>query len=576
MTTEIDNQRWGRLIIEEFARCGIKQIVLSPGSRSTPLVLGMSEVGLAPVVHFDERAAGFFALGYAKATGKAALLICTSGSAVANYWPAVVEASQSHVPLLIVSADRPPELLDCQANQAIDQHALFGKYVRHEAQLPCPTIDIPDAFARASVDQCVAKAHGVGGNPGPAHLNCAFREPFTHGALDGMILSPPDNASDIAKPSMTPLTTYGAASLESGTDIVTDATIEAILQAVRGKNGVIVAGAMDARQDMTPLLDLAESVGWPVLPDVASGLRFMRHDHIINHLDQVLLGPAPDADCVLWFGGPVVSKRLGQWIATARTLARVSPAFGRQNPHHVGGLQIQAEPIGIAKALQGRLFSSYGQHLGHWQAMERTVVDCLDHIDVGDTLDEVTIPLGLARWHDRQATLYLGNSMPIRDMDMFASACDATCRVVVNRGASGIDGLLASAAGYAHGSGLPLTIMLGDLSTLHDLNSLALVAQSPVAIRVVVINNDGGGIFHFLPIAEQTPAFESLFATPHGLSFEHAAHLFGLRYHQPQTLDRFVDALGAGGSSLIEVRSNRAMNVERHQRLKKMVTESLG
>jgi 2-succinyl-5-enolpyruvyl-6-hydroxy-3-cyclohexene-1-carboxylate synthase len=565
---------WAGLLVEELVRNGVTEFVLSPGSRCTPLTVAVARNSSAEsTVHFDERGAAFYALGIAKGSNKPVALICTSGTAAANYFPAIIEASQSRVPLIVLTADRPPELIDTGANQTIDQDRLYGKFVRWNCNVPCPDTKIAATYVLTTVDQAVYRATRA---PfGPVHLNCAFREPLeptSKGENFGPYLEPLQGWHDSARP-------YTAYSRPRAYDI--DLNLDELRASIdRCDRGYIVAGMLSDIETCHVQL-LAKQLQWPVLADIASGMRL---DDLgcatIHYVDHLLATnwfrslPAPQA--ILQFGAPLTSKRLIQYLASIDCSLRITVVNSpdRLDPSHTGGIRIDGPPGEVAFGLyrkDGKLNerSRWAQDLVDASAAVGLRTKAI--VDAQPVANEPAIAARITGNASSRFALFLANSMPVRDADMFGTVTTKDLRTFVNRGASGIDGNIATAAGIARGLGGPVVAVVGDLALLHDLNSLALVAKSPFPVVIVAINNDGGGIFHFLPIASHDDVFEKYFGTPHGFRFEHAAKQFGIAYERATTMAQFNDAFSAviaqNVSGFIEVQTDRTQNVELHRRI---------
>ncbi len=562
------NCLWAGAAIEELWRLGVGACFLAPGSRCTPLTVAVAHHPHLPSwVHFDERGVGYAALGYARATGRPAVVICTSGTAVANLLPAVVEASLDGVPLLLLTADRPPELRDCGANQSVDQVKCFAPYVRWQHDLPCPTTAFGLPVLLTCMDQAVQ--HATRAPAGPVHLNFMFREPFlpeteeTAGNLPaGWLESAVPFQQDILPVAVPPTEALAAVGQRCAT----------------AQRGLIVAGALGGPDEAAAVARLAEQLGWPLAADVCSGLRLGPGPvGRVDYFDLLLLpggaavGLRPDV--VLHIGGRVTSKRLLSLMAGAGAdYVRIRPDPRRDDPLHLGGAKLVGDIKASCDALgqhvpAGRL----APHAQELLAAAAAAARRLDALLAADGLSEPWVARQLARLLPDDHGLVLAASLPIRTMDMFAAGEGGRARVAANRGASGIDGTIATAAGFARGTGRPTALLIGDLALLHDLNSLALVRDLPLTL--IVLNNDGGGIFSFLPIAGQKDVFERYFATPHGLSFSAAAGLFGLAYAAPTSPAEFTaaaaKALAAKGPTLIEVRTDRRRNHALHARLQR-------
>jgi 2-succinyl-5-enolpyruvyl-6-hydroxy-3-cyclohexene-1-carboxylate synthase len=566
------NHIWSKLLVEELTRCGIARFCISPGSRNSPLVLAVGNNERAEsIVHFDERGAAFHALGYANATGKPAALICTSGTALANYYPAIVESSMSGTPLLILSADRPVELRDCRSPQAIDQVNIFGEYLRWFFDLLCPYEKITPAFLLTTVDQAVHRA--TGSHPGPVQLNCQFREPLAPAAKEydfTKYLEPVKQwiTSDTA------YTTYHA-----GPQTVNKDTVSSVAARLKSaKSGMIIAGPMPAHEDHDSIVGLADKLGWPLMADVASGLRFdSRASSVISHYDLFLRDMAFTAmnpvDMVLHFGGQPTCKYLQLCVERDRPhVILVNDHPDRQDPSHMVNDRVMANPRLFASALTESVGSITSILAGSFKYADKLGCAAVkEFVNRDGQITELATAYWTASMAPEGSGLFLASSMPIRDVDAVACRSQKRLHVGVNRGANGIDGTVASGAGFASGLRSRTTVLLGDLALLHDLNSLALVKRSEVPITLIVINNNGGGIFSYLPIAKVESHFENLFAAPHNLDFENVARMFSLRYRRVTQIGEFKEAYTASQaeptSSIIEVVSDRKRNVEEHKSL---------
>ncbi|MEM1044195.1 MAG: 2-succinyl-5-enolpyruvyl-6-hydroxy-3-cyclohexene-1-carboxylic-acid synthase [Bacteroidota bacterium] len=559
--TPILNRRWADALVDELVRAGVGLFGLAPGSRSTPLALAVVASGASPIIHFDERGLAFYALGWARATGRPAAVITTSGTAVANLLPAVVEASVDTVPLLILSADRPPELRETGANQTIRQPGIFGDYPRWSFDLPAPTPAIDPAFVRTTADQAVHRA--VGRPAGPVHLNCPFREPLAGDA--------PAAPSANGEARSAPATRYAEAARLDPSALTSLA--DRLRQA---KRGLVVAGRLRTRREGAMAGLLAEALGWPLLADIASQARLgvtsmMSCDGFDHVLGSESFATAHAPDAVVYLGSRATSKRLGQYLARHRppTFVVVRDDPFRFDPHHLVTHRLAADVSEFCNVFEDGTSAADPAWFDAWRTASDAALGVIaEQLETSMALSEpVTARLAVGHAAHSKHGLVLAASMPVRDADSFASPCDDDPPLVVtNRGASGIDGTVATAAGVARGLRAPVTLLIGDLALLHDLNSLALLSDGP-PVTVVAVNNDGGGIFHFLPVAGQTGAFEPLFGTPHGLGFEHAARMFGLGYHQPSSPVAFEAALAEPGPKLVEVRTERAANKALHDDL---------
>ena len=563
---------WARMLIEELVRLGVDLFFVAPGARSTPLTTAVARHPDADVVlHVDERGNAFAALGAARARGAPAGWITTSGTAVANGFPAVVEASVDGVPMVLLTADRPPELRGTGANQTIDQVKLFGDYVRQHVDVPPPSASIDPAYVLTTVDQAVHRARR--GPAGPVHLNCGFRKPLE--PVDDPPSTPiPDAVADWARAD-DPFTRYPPP--EVGPDAEQIGALRDRLAAV--DRGLLVAGRLDSAAEAEGAARLAGRLGWPLLPDLTSrlrlemgskGLRVPFADLILT-AEQARRHLRPEA--VLHLGGRFVSKRLRQFLRAAAPAVRavVRPTPARVDPDHRVTHHVEATVGPVVDALIGQLGADGGSASWReaWATANERVRAVVEAHLAARRLTEPTVATALSRDTPPDRALLAGNSMPVRDLNRHAVADGASGPAFANRGASGIDGTVATAAGLAIGRPGPTTVVLGDLALWHDLNSLALLRDRPVV--VVVVNNDGGGIFHFLPIREHDEVFEPYFTTPQARSFEDAARTFHLAYAQPETVEAFRSAYRAAcdrdGPTLIEVRTDRSQNRAVHEAL---------
>ncbi len=572
------NAIWADLIVHELVRHGVRCFCMSSGSRSGPLAVAVARhKDIEPVVHFDERATAFYALGHARATGKPAVWITTSGTAAANGYPAVVEAAQDHVPLLLLTADRSPELRDTRANQTIDQVKLFSSYARWQVDLPCPDTAIPPSYVLTTVTEAVARATGA--DAGPVHLNMMFREPLSP-ASDGTDYTAYLAGVGSWKDGEAPFTERGE-HLRTPTSVTMETVAKRVGQA---ENGLLLIGRLENESDQRAARELARMLPWPAFVDMASGLRLgaQQTDHIVHYADQILLSPRADRkpDCMLHFGGPIISKRIQQYVeecARDAEYLQIKTRGARQDSAHAVRYVLDVHFPSFMTALRARNVKARpARHLKKWQDDSKTVQRMVEEYTVADdALDEIFLAGWISKRVPDTHDLFLAGSMPIRDMDMYAASDGAAVAVGANRGAGGIDGTISSACGWADGRERPAIAVVGDLACLHDLNALQLVRRSTCPMIVIVINNNGGGIFSFLPWAEQTDVFETCFGTPHDLTFEHAARQFGLPYEYPVTREAFKSALDKAlsleRSCLIEAPTDRAANRAAHDALQQRI-----
>jgi 2-succinyl-5-enolpyruvyl-6-hydroxy-3-cyclohexene-1-carboxylate synthase len=541
------------VLVDAVIAAGLRHVVVAPGSRSTPLALAFTNrVELAVQVAHDERTAAFMALGVGVSTGRPAAVLCTSGTAAVHFHAAVVEAHLSSVPLLVFTADRPPELHDVGAAQTIDQQRLFGSAVRwfHDP-------GVADATAVASWRSLGQRAYSatLGAHPGPVHLNLPFREPLVGEVHEGLYA---------AAGHVTPHTVVGTA-------LLADADLAALTDVLATEvRGVIIAGRSGADPDAVGAV--AEALKWPVLVEPRSGCGSL--PNAVRAFDALLRDAVFAADhapkVVLRVGEPVASKVTNQWLASAEAIeVHISPVPAVIDPDHRAHWRLVADPTDtlgrLARAVSGR-GGSATPWLARWLHAERHAQNAIEawceaqpHLTepaVARTL-LTALPLG---WH-----LVVASSMPIRDVEWFGGA-GAGVTVHANRGANGIDGVVATGIGVAWATGEPTVVLLGDVALLHDASSLTALAGRGLDVRIVVVDNDGGGIFSFLPQATALAEdrFEQVFGTPHGTDLEMLARAHHLQASTVTSVDALGQALGRPGPSLIRVPSDRALNVRAH------------
>lgn len=570
------NTLWGSLVVEELIRCGVDFFCISPGSRSTPLTVAAARNPRArKVICHDERGAAFHALGYVRGCGRPAALICTSGSAAANYFPAVIEAEREQLPLIILSADRPPELRDTGANQTIFQPGMYGRYVKWHFDLPCPAETIPPAMVLTTVDQLVYQARNAPG--GPVQLNCMFREP-----LGPATAAPPADLRDWRNHDR-PYTVYAErVSRPSAGDID---RVGGLLANTR--KGILAVGRLAHPADRDAVCELAVRLGWPVFADITSGLRLADGKWpLVHFFDQVLLSEKTAAalrpELVLHLGGQILSKRWPGFLKKhpPKHLLQVDNHPRRYDPAHLGGTRLESDIASFCESV--RFFAPAFPDAAwrqSWLAPSRQVQALIPKLLApDDAVNEISTAALVSQHIAPGSGLYLAASMPVRDMDMYGLP-GAGVVVGANRGASGIDGTIAAAAGFAAGLARPVTLMTGDLAALHDLNSLALLPDAASPLIVVVLNNHGGGIFSFLPVAAEEDVFETYFATPHAYEFREAAAMFGLAYHRPVNnldfLTCYREAQRSGKSAMIEIISDREANLRLHRQFQQQIVETL-
>jgi 2-succinyl-5-enolpyruvyl-6-hydroxy-3-cyclohexene-1-carboxylate synthase len=565
--------------VEELARGGVRQAVISPGSRSTPLAVALwrqTEIEVTVIV--DERSAAFFALGAAQATGVPVAMLCTSGTAAANYHPAICEADESAIPLLALTADRPPELRGIGAGQTIDQLKLYGSSVRWFCEVGTHEADDAGLLHYRSVAcRALAAAHGAV-RPGPVHLNLPWREPLAPEPVEGAVAASDPLA--LKGREGRPLTAVTQIDLEPSKFLL-DEVAGHIGNAI---SGVIVAGRQLNPELREPLAHLARVTGFPILAEPTSQLRCGPHDRsqVVTTYDLLLreehFARATTPDLVLRFGEMPTSKPLRAWLAGSGADELVVDPYGGWNePTARAAALLRADPTELAAGWAARLEKEERGAPQKWIAAEQAARTAIEAELRGlDSLTEPGLHLALGDAHQDGDLVYTASSMPIRDQEAFLPATDADALFLCNRGANGIDGLLSSGIGAAHASGRPTTILTGDLGLLHDLGGLATLRDVSTPVRIVVIDNDGGGIFGFLPQAKALGdgEFEALLGTPRGIDASRAADLFDVPHRHLTSLAELPDAF-ATGTTLIEVTVDRGTNVAHHQSLTDRVREAI-
>jgi 2-succinyl-5-enolpyruvyl-6-hydroxy-3-cyclohexene-1-carboxylate synthase len=577
--TPILNVRWATALIGALVAGGVRDAVVAPGSRSAPLALALDRSGIRLHVALDERAGSYFALGLAKASRRPVAIVTTSGTAAANLHPAALEAFHGRVPLVLLTADRPPELRGTGAPQTIDQIELFGSGVRWFCEVGAPA---PGEEARRYAASIGARAARVAAGPpaGPVHLNLAFREP---------LVPDPETLEAIAPRRLQAAAEDAGAAAEwaalSERVAPPPAHVARVAQALRGRRrGLLVCGPEDARPDFADAIArLAEATGYPVLADPLSSLRYGPHDRsaICGAYDLFLRAPgfagreAPEL--ILQFGATPTSKAYQLYAARHETALRIAvdEAGAWRDPSRRLHEVVAADPALFAAALADALRTG-SEPLPSWRASferaERAARGAIErHVAAATSLGEESVFPALLRALPEGGILYAGNSMIVRDLDATAPGGAKRIRVLGNRGVNGIDGVVSSALGASAAGVAPLLAVVGDLSFHHDLTSLAALREGRARAAIVVVNNDGGGIFSFLPVAEHGGSFERLFATPHGLDVARAAALYGVPYARATTgeelAERAAASLRSGATTILEVRTERGANREAHRAL---------
>ncbi|XP_048134973.1 protein PHYLLO, chloroplastic isoform X3 [Rhodamnia argentea] len=603
------NAVWASLIIEECFRLGLTYFCIAPGSRSSPLAIAAASHPLVTCIAcFDERSLAFHAVGYARGSRRPAIVITTSGTAVSNLLPAVVEASQDFMPLLLLSADRPPELQDVGANQSINQVNHFGSFVRYFFSLPVPSDRIPARMALTTLDSAV---HWATSAPcGPVHVNCPFREP-PDGRPEKWMLSCL-NGLDLWMTNAEPFTKYIQV---QHYHLNADATrkMEEILKSIQALDrGLLLLCAIHSEDDIWAALLLAKHLCWPVVADILSGLRLRRLSSVENilfldHLDHALISDSfknwMQVDVVIQIGSKLTSKRVAQMLENSppRLYMMVDEHPCRHDPSHMITHRIQSSIVGFVDVLlrghflyRSSTWSDYLQALNNMVARELSF-----QVDAEHSLTEPQVACVISKTLSPAKALFVGNSMVIRDMDMYGQSrtnfTDTVTsmllnarlqyqliRIAANRGASGIDGLLSTAVGFALGSNKRVVCLIGDVSFLHDTNGLAILSQrtSRKPMTIIAINNHGGAIFSLLPIANNADpqVLDKYFYTSHNVSIRKLCLAHGVKHALVHTKKQFQEALNKSDyermDSVIEVQSYIEANALAHSSLRRFASQA--
>ncbi|WP_421102357.1 2-succinyl-5-enolpyruvyl-6-hydroxy-3-cyclohexene-1-carboxylic-acid synthase [Sporosarcina psychrophila] len=544
----------------------VKTVVISPGSRSTPLAYAFASTkGLDVYMQVDERSAAYFALGLAKASDNPVVLLCTSGTAASNYHPAITEAYYARIPLIVITADRPHELREVGAPQAIDQIRMYGKHVKYSVDFPLAenNPDIEDF-----IDRHISRALSVATTAprGPVHLNVPFREPLL---ID----------FNRETPKMTFKKRF------KSVDSLDASTAQQISQLLAtSEKGFIIAGEMPIGFDKAAFWNFAKALEWPVLCDPLSNLRTEVPEQCIalciDHYDALLKSDAFKEkvvpDTVIRFGAQPVAKPLSLYLKKVRPTTVIavdeSPEF--RDSLGVVTHHIQTSSETVMKIIVDKPKTSYTEL---W-TMANEAASAITNKYEGVAGDEGIFAKTLFEHLPTESDLVSGSSMPIRDVDTFFRKTDKDITIFANRGTNGIDGVVSTAFGIQAARKRPTWLLIGDLSFLHDVNGLIVTRFHEADLTIVIINNDGGGIFSYLPQADAGNHFEELFGTPTGLTFGHIAAMYDAQYaaiHTPEEFGMELDKAKEKPVRIIEVFTNRQANVKAHRDLWKQITDRL-
>ncbi|XGI84673.1 2-succinyl-5-enolpyruvyl-6-hydroxy-3-cyclohexene-1-carboxylic-acid synthase [Halorutilales archaeon Cl-col2-1] len=571
MTPPNANILWSETVVDELVKNGVKEVCISPGSRSTPLTYSFSQHPEVRVYsHLDERSSAFFALGRGKATQRPTPLVCTSGTAAANFHPAVIEADESRVPLLVLTADRPPELRDTAANQTIDQEKLYGDSVRWYKDVAEPEADDRKLRSlRVTVSRAVSESTTA--ESGPVHLNFPFRKPLEPTEVEDEV--PPgfeSRAGAEGRDTSYVETSHGHRKLD--TEDLRDIadTVES------ASSGLLVVGPSDTL-DPEAVERFADSVGFAVAADPLSGVRFSSDVNVLGGYDtHIDLIEPPEV--VVRLGDAPTSKRLKNYLRDSDADQIIVNSAGEYtDARFTTQSLVVADPNFFCREIAEKVERSPGDWERRIRENESEYWDAFSSRHgyfEGGILHEV------ARLVPDSSTVFVSNSMPVRDLDRYGEPRDANVDIFGNRGASGIDGITSTALGVGSAVDGELVLVTGDLAYYHDTNGLLAVKRCDVDVTVVEINNDGGGIFHMLPIEEYDPPFTQQFKTPHGLDFEHTTDLYGLGFERVDDLDSFRDAftrsVSSDGSCVIEAVTDSEASHRRREEVTTEIRDELG
>lgn len=560
--------------VDELTRVNIKHAIISPGSRSTPIsMLMVKHPDIQVHMNIDERSAAFFGLGLAKATREPVALVCTSGTAAANYYPAIIEAHYSRVPLVVITADRPHELREVGAPQAIDQIHLYGKYVKWFSDMSIPEMeDSSIQYVRNIAKRASFTARNS--PSGPVHLNFPVREPLV-----------PIMDSDFFQIGRGER--IFESNFESGRATASIEAIKQITKEVKShKKGIIICGEIHDESFANAVNKLSEKLQYPILADPLSQLRtessspavidcydtFLRVEEVVQTYQPEL---------IIRFGTMPVSKALTLFIKRSKESPHivVDGGNGWREPTGLATHMVYSDETIFCLQLADQIEEQeQSEWFSNWMLMNTQTKKVLESVQTDTSMNEGKVFAELINLIPSNSFLFVGNSMPIRDCDTFFHSNESKATVMANRGANGIDGIISTALGVSV-AGQPTILVLGDLSFYHDMNGLLAAKMLKLNLTIIVINNDGGGIFSFLPQSAEEHYFEELFGTPHGLDFSNAVHMYGGKFARAENWEQFrsacKQAFTSEGLNVIEVVTQRQENVELHRNLMNDVSQEI-
>jgi 2-succinyl-5-enolpyruvyl-6-hydroxy-3-cyclohexene-1-carboxylate synthase len=555
-------------LVDELSAIGVEDVVISPGSRSTPISMLVNEhPSLNGRIAVDERGAGFFALGMAKNTKKPTALICTSGTAASNYYPAIAEAKESRIPLIVITADRPHELRDVGAPQTMNQLGMYGSFVKQFVELALPEEnESMYQYVRTVINRMYKSS--MTAPKGPVHLNVPLREP----------LVPNFEIEDLFQGGKRSEAMYTHT-------IQTNATLplqiaEQLMNKFSVKQkGLLVCGPYTDEVALTKIVQLGEKLGFPIICDPLSNARSMRQtsNHLIDSYDTFLrfedVRKELEAELVIRFGAMPVSKAFTQYVKGTVGIEQYVIDEGDiwRDPTLLANTMISCGDLAFCDALLALPVDrkiTTDDWLEKWNSINQQTRAEIKEVEKSEELFEGKIVQILEKYMPENSMLFVGNSMPIRDVDTFFSVNEKEIKIAGNRGVNGIDGTIATALGMA-ATGENVYLLIGDLTFYHDMNSLVLSKLHNLPITVILINNNGGGIFSFLPQSKEEKHFETLFGTPLNIEFEYATRLFGGEHYKIDNWDQFINLIQQkqNGLRVLELATNRQENYEMHQKI---------
>ena len=586
---------YSAVFVDELQRTGLRNVVICPGSRSTPLAMAFAaQTAIRTWMHIDERSAAFFGLGMAKRLRQPVALLCTSGTAAANFLPALVEATLSHIPLLVLTADRPHELRDNGAPQSMDQNRLYGTYAKWFVDVALPeATNAAFRYVRTIADRAVATTQSV--PQGPVHLNFPFREPLTPEPIAELPLPSIEQRDLVAwkgRPDNAPYTEV----FNAHHGIPDSMAIGNLLCMINtAQHGLIIVGPNDASTLVEPIAQLAQYLGYPILADPLSQLRCGTDNRsiILTSYDAFLrIGSFVERaqpELIIRFGAMPTSKPLLLYLKrfASTPLVVIDGNIGWEEPTQLASQLVHTNPTVFCYELLNALERQQDAKersqawLKLWQDIDKITQQALRNAMYDfEEIFEGRVFSELAHLLQDGTTLYVGNSMPVRDLDTFFWSSEQNIHVMGNRGANGIDGVISSALGVSAVAGQePTVLVLGDLSFFHDLNGLLAARLHELNLTIILINNDGGGIFSFLPQAAYPEHFEQLFGTPTGLDFRPMVEMYGGRFQRVDSWEAFRKAVNLGlnsaGLDVIEIPTERSSNVNMHRLLWEAVKKAI-